>query len=144
MTLNPVIEVIAGSWHEEVEDSNQLADGREDNSVRKGGEAMRKYNPNPKHETPGTQGRKGSKLDLSPLEAERLLNDPLHCFEVPGKRQLVGVLNDKIYVFQEDGTGGYHAYPATGNEVYTKFPTIAARIASLLGMDIKRFSRLQN
>src|SRR5271157_2070860 len=81
---------------------------------------------------------------ISLLEAERLLNDPLHCLEVPGKRQLVGVLNGKIYVFQEDGTGGYHAYPATGNEVYTKFPTIAARIASLLGMDIKRFSRLQN
>ena len=32
------------------------------------------------------------------------------------------MLNGKIYVFQEDGTGGYHAYPATGNEVYTKFP----------------------
>ena len=110
--------------------------------VRKGCEAMRKYNPNPKHEAPGTQGRKGSKLDLSPLEAERLLNDPLHCLEVPGKRQLVGVLNGKIYVFQDDGTGGYHAYPATGNEVYTKFPAIAPRIASLLGMDIKRFSRL--
>ena len=105
---------------------------------------MRKYNPNPKHEKPGTQGRKGTKLDLAPLEAEALLNDPLHCFEVPGKRQLVGVLNGKIYVFQEDGTGGYHAYPATGNEVYTKFPAIAPRIASLLGMDIKRFSRLQN
>ena len=99
---------------------------------------------NPKHETPGTQGRKGTKLDLSPLEAEALLNDPLHCFEVPGKRQLVGVLSGRIYVFQENGTGGYHAYPATGNEVYTKFPAIAPRIARLLGMDIKRFSRLQN
>ncbi len=71
-----------------------------------------------------------------------MLNDPLHCLEVPGKRQLVGVLNGKIYVFQDDGTGGYHAYPATGNEVYTKFPTVASRIAALLGMDIKRFSRL--
>jgi hypothetical protein len=105
---------------------------------------MRKYNPNPKHETPGASGRKGTKLDLSSLEAERLLNDPHHCFEVPGKRQLVGVLNGRIYVFQDDGTGGFHAYPATGNEVYTKFPAIAPRIASLLGMDIKRFSRLQD
>ena len=48
----------------------------------------------------------------------------------------------KIYVFQEDGTNGYHAYPATGNEVYTKFPAIATRIANLLGTDIKRLSRL--
>jgi hypothetical protein len=103
---------------------------------------MRKYNPNPKHENPWALGRKGSKLDLSQLEAERLLNDPVHCLEVPGKRQLVGVLNSKIYVFQDDGTGGYHAYPATGNEVCSKFPAIASRIASLLGMDIKRLSRL--
>lgn len=103
---------------------------------------MRKYNPNPKHEVSGAPGRRGTKLDLSPLEADRLLNDPLHWLEVPGKKQLVGVLNSKIYVFQDDGTGGYHAYPSTGNEVYTKFPTIASRIASLLGMDIKRFSRL--
>ena len=100
--------------------------------------------PTPNDEVAWTQGRKGTKLDLSALEAERLLNDPLHCFEVPGKRQLVGVLNGRIYVFQDDGTGGYHAYPATGNEVYTKFPAIAPRIASLLGMDIKRFSRLQD
>jgi hypothetical protein len=87
-------------------------------------------------------GRKGTKLDLSPLEAERLLNDPVHCLEVPGKRQLVGVLNGKIYVFQDDGTGGYHGYPATGNEVYTKFHAVAPRIASRLGIDIKLLSRL--
>jgi hypothetical protein len=105
---------------------------------------MRKYNPNPKHERPGTQGRKGTKLDLSLFEAERLLNNPLQCVEVPGKRQLVGVFNGRIYVFQDDSTGGYHAYPATGNEVYTKFPAIAPRIASLLGIDIKRLSRLQD
>src|SRR5580692_6646071 len=105
---------------------------------------MRKYNPNPKHETPGTQGRKGTKLDFSTLEAARLSNDPLHCFEVPGKRQLVGLLNGRMYVFQDDGTGGYHAYPAAGNEVYTKFPAIAPRIANLLGTDIKRLSRLRD
>lgn len=103
---------------------------------------MRKYNLNPKHETPGTPGRRGTRLDLTPAEASLLLNDPIHCVEVPGKRQLVGVRAGRIYVFQEDGTGGYHAYPATGNEVYTKFPAIAPQIAKLLGMDIKRFSRL--
>jgi hypothetical protein len=32
--------------------------------------------------------------------------------------------------------------PETGNEVYTKFPIIAPRIADLLGMDIQRFRRL--
>src|SRR3954451_16888142 len=104
---------------------------------------MRRYNPNPKHEVPGARGRRGTKLYLTPAEASFLLNDPLHCLEVPGKRQLVGVRDGRIYVFQDDGTGGYHAYPATGNEVVTKFPTIAARIASLLGMDIKRLSRLR-
>ena len=103
---------------------------------------MRKYNPNPKHEVPGAPGRRGTKLDLTPVEASFLLNDPLHCLEVPGKRQLVAVRDGRIYVFQDDGTGGYHAYPATGNEVCTKFPAIAPRIAALLGTDIKRLSRL--
>jgi hypothetical protein len=50
----------------------------------------------------------------------------------------------KIYVFQDDGTDGYHAYPSTGNEVYTKYPLIAPRIAILLGTDIKRLSRLKD
>ena len=104
--------------------------------------AMRKYNPNPKHETPGVQGRKGTRLDLSPADAARLLNDPVHCLQVPGKRQLVGVRNGKIYIFQEDGTGGYHAYPATGNEVFTKYSSVASRVAALLGTDIKRLSRM--
>jgi hypothetical protein len=105
---------------------------------------MRKYNPNPKHEAAGARGRKGTRLDLSPTEASMLLNDPVHCVEVPGKRQLVGVRNGKIYVFQDDGAGGYHAYPSTGNEVYTKYPAIAPRIAGLLGTDVKRLSRMQD
>lgn len=104
---------------------------------------MRKYNPNPKHEMPGNRGRKGTRLDLSVPEASRLLNDPIQCVEVPGKRQLVGVREGKLYVFQDDGAGGYHAYPATGNEVYTKYPTIASRIAALLNTDIKRLSRMR-
>ncbi len=105
---------------------------------------MRKYNPNPKHEVPGAPGRRGTRLDLTPAEASSLLNDPFHCLEVPGKRQLVAVRDGRIYVFQDDGTGGYHAYPATGNEVCTKFPAIAPRIAALLGTDIKRLSRLSD
>ncbi len=103
---------------------------------------MRRYNPNPKHEVPGAPGRRGTKLDLSVIEASSLLNDPLRCLEVPGKRQLVGVRGGKLYVFQDDGAGGYHAYPATGNEVFTKFPAVAPRVAALLGTDIKRLSRM--
>jgi hypothetical protein len=103
---------------------------------------VRKYNPNPKHELPFAGGRRGTRLDLSIVEASQLLNDPVHCLEVPGKRQLVAVRNGKLYVFQDDGVGGYHAYPATGNEVYTKFPGVASRIAALLGTDIQRLSRM--
>ncbi len=103
---------------------------------------MRKYSSNPKHELPGTRGRKGTRLDLLPVEASELLNDPIHCLEVPGKRQLVGVRNGKVYVFQDDGAGAYHAYPSTGNEVYTKYSAIARPIADLLGVDVQRLSRM--
>ena len=103
---------------------------------------MRKYNPNPKHEVGGARGRKGTRLDLSPIEAAQLLNDPIHCIEVPGKRQFVAVKNRKIYVFQFDGTDGYHAYPVTGNEVCQKYSAIATRVAALLGTDYKRLSRM--
>jgi hypothetical protein len=103
---------------------------------------MRKYNPNPKHESPGAPGRRGTRLDISAQEAERLLNDAAHCIEVPGKRQCVGVRNGRIYAFQQDPAGGYHAYPVSGNEVYTKFPAVAPWIAGLLGIDVKRLSRL--
>lgn len=103
---------------------------------------MRRYNPNPKHEMPWAPGRRGTKLDLTISEASFLLNDPKCCLEVPGKRQLVAVRNGRIYIFQEDGTGGYHAYPATGNEICAKYPAIASRIAALLGMGIKQLSRL--
>ncbi|HEV3342114.1 MAG TPA: hypothetical protein VG125_17235 [Pirellulales bacterium] len=104
---------------------------------------MRIYHPNPKHELSGRPGRKGTKLDLSVMEASVLLNDPVHCLEVPEKRQLVAVKNGKIYVFQDDEVGGYHAYPATGNEVCAKYPAVARRIAELLGTDVKRLSRMQ-
>ena len=105
---------------------------------------MRRYNPNPKHEQAGVGGRRGTRLDLTVSEASLLLNDPAWCLVVPGKRQLVGVKDGRIYVFQEDGTGGYHAYPSTGNEVFTKYPTVASRVAALLGTDIKRLSRMND
>jgi hypothetical protein len=102
----------------------------------------RLYNPNPKHELPGGRGRKGTRLDLTADEAYQLLNDPVNCLEVIGKKQFVAVKNKKIYVYQPDGTGGYHAYPSTGNEVFTNYPTVAKRVADLLGTDIKRLSRM--
>jgi hypothetical protein len=102
---------------------------------------MRKYNPNPKHEMPWTPGCKGSKLDLSVAEATLLLNDPLHCVEVPGKRQLVAVKGNSIYVFQDDGTGGYHAYPITGQEVCANYPSIARQMAGMLRIGFKQLSR---
>jgi hypothetical protein len=105
---------------------------------------MKKYNPNPKHEAPGTRGRKGSRLDLSPQQASELLNDPRNCFTIPGKKQLVGVMGGKIYVFQPDGADGYHAYAVSGNEVFTKYTAVAKRIADLIGTDIKRLSRMDD
>ena len=105
---------------------------------------MRKYNPNPKHEQAGVGGRRGSKLDLTAAEATQLLNDSVNCLEVPGKRQLVGVKNRKIYAFQDDGADGYHAYPVTGNEVCAKFSGVSRRIADLLDTDVKRLSRMND
>ena len=103
----------------------------------------RMYNPNPKHELPGARGVKGAKLDLSPDEAYQLLNDATKCFEIPGKKQFVAVPNKKIYAFQPDGTGGFHAYPITGKEVAEKYHAAAAHVGRLLGVDFKRLSRME-
>ncbi|MDG3006364.1 hypothetical protein [Paludisphaera mucosa] len=70
------------------------------------------------------------------------MNDPVHCLEVPDKGVFIGVREGKIYAFRDDGTGGYHAYPITGNEVCAKFHAVSPRIAGLLGTDVKRLSRL--
>ena len=103
---------------------------------------MRMYNSNPKHEESGTPGRRGTPLDLGPLEALQLLNDPLHCIQVPGKSVFVGVRNDKIYVFRGTDLQGYHAYPVTGQEVCQDLPAVASQIAELLGTNFKRLSRM--
>jgi hypothetical protein len=102
---------------------------------------MRKYNPSPKHEKPWERGRKGSKLDLSVAEATQLLNDSLHCVEVPGKRQYVAVKGEAIYVFQDDGAGAYHAYPVTGREVCANYSSVARQIAAMLDTGVKQLSR---
>lgn len=102
----------------------------------------RMYTPNPKHELAGARGVKGTRLDLTSDQAYELLNDATRCLEVPGKKQLVAVIDRKIYVFQPDGVGGFHAYPSTGNEIASNYPTIANRIAGMLGVDFKRLSRM--
>jgi hypothetical protein len=101
------------------------------------------YEPNPKHETPGSRGVKGTKLDLSDMEATLLLNDPLHCLEVPGRNQRIGVRNGKIYCFKK-GSIGYHAYPISGNELCAKFPEVQSRVATLLGTSVKRLSQMRD
>jgi hypothetical protein len=103
----------------------------------------RMYNPNPKHEVAGARGAKGSRLDLTADEAYELLNDASRCLEVPGRKQLVAVKDRKIYVFQPDGVGGYHAYPSTGKEIAANYPTVANGIAKMLGVDFKRLSRME-
>lgn len=103
----------------------------------------RMYNPNPKHELAGARGVKGTKLDLSADQAYELLNDASRCFDVPGKKQFVAVRNGKIYIFQPDGAGGFHAYPSTGKEIATNFSSVASRVAGQLGVDFKRLSRME-
>ena len=103
---------------------------------------MRICEPNPKHETPGSLGVKGTRLDLSVIEATQLLNDPVYCLGVPGKDHFVGVRNGEIYSFKR-GSIGYHAYPISGNDVCTKLPEVQSRVASLLGTTVIRLSRMR-
>jgi hypothetical protein len=74
-------------------------------------------------------------MDLSETEAKRLLNDKRSCFPVHGKRQLVGVKDNKIYVFQDDNAGAYHAYRISGKECCSKYSSISRKIAELLGVN---------
>lgn len=103
----------------------------------------RMYNPHPKHELAGVRGVKGTRLDITSDQAYELLNDATRCFEVPGARQFVAVKDRKIYVFQSDGVGGFHGYRSTGNEITTKYPAIASRVAAMFDVDFKRLSRME-
>jgi len=103
----------------------------------------RKYNPNPKHEAPWAGGRKGTKLDLTPGEAEDLLNNPKACMQVPNKRQVIGVKDGRIYAFRDDAAGGFHAYPISGQEVTKQFSDVQQWVASQLKTDVKRLARIE-
>jgi len=103
----------------------------------------RAYHPNPKHELGGARGVKGTRLDLTADEAYELLNDSRRCLEVPGAKQLVAVSKGKIYVFQPDGVGGFHAYPSSGKEIADKYSTIAPKVAIMLNVSFKRLSRME-
>lgn len=37
---------------------------------------------------------------------------------------------------------GFHAYPSTGNEIASSYPSVANRIAGMLGVEFKRLSRM--
>ena len=103
---------------------------------------MRRYNPNPKHEYAWIQGVKDSYLDLTSAEAETLLNDDSKCVPVPGKPHFIGVDKGKIYVFRADGVGGYHAYEITGNAVYMNFASVKEEVAAMMGVNVKKLSRM--
>jgi hypothetical protein len=107
------------------------------------GPVMRLYNPNAKHEDPTAPGRKGTRLDLTVAEATILLNDPVWCVEIPGKRYCIGVKGGKIYVFKDDNALGYHAYPLTGKEVCSDYPSAQKWVADKLNTTVKRLSRME-
>ncbi|RPA06223.1 hypothetical protein EEB19_10205 [Gordonia sp. OPL2] len=68
-----------------------------------------KYVPSPKHDTSMPHhGRQGTPMDLSDEEAQEVLDN-----SVESGKQRYGVRDGKVYVFQPDGAGGYHGYPAT-------------------------------
>ena len=64
-------------------------------------------------------------------------------FQVNGKTLALANVDGKIYAFQPDGVGGFHAYPTTGKEVAEKYPGVASQIAAMLGVDFKRLSRME-
>jgi filamentous hemagglutinin len=104
---------------------------------------MRIYNPNPKHEGPVIRGGKdAAPMDLTLNEAFLLLNHTTDCRQVPGKRQYIGIKENKIYIFQDDNAGGYHGYRISGNEVVRNFTALASWVAMKLGVNIKRLSRM--
>ena len=107
-----------------------------------------KYTGNPKHGDAGVPGSargvRDTRNTLSPQESEALANDRNNCIVVPGKRQLVGVKNGTIYVFQHDNFAGYHAYPVSGKELCSRFPSVQGWVAEKLGTDHKRLSRSED
>ena len=87
-------------------------------------------------------------MNLPQPEAEKLLNDPSKCAEVLVNKQRIAVQAGKIYAFQPDQSvnqpssiESYHGYMISGNEVYTKYPSVSHFIANLLGVSIKVLSR---
>ena len=72
-----------------------------------------KYVPSPKHDT--LHGW-GTPMDLSDSQGQELLNNST----LVGK-QRYGLAGGKIYEFQPDNAGGWHAYPIPGNEAPPSF-----------------------
>ncbi|HEY0684626.1 MAG TPA: RHS repeat-associated core domain-containing protein [Steroidobacter sp.] len=69
-----------------------------------------RYKSSPKHE----EGGWGTKMDLDPQAAQRVLNR-----SVQGGKQRYGIHEGKVYEFQPDNAGTWHGYPIRGNEAPT-------------------------
>ncbi|MDC0936353.1 hypothetical protein OAS39_08700 [Pirellulales bacterium] len=99
----------------------------------------RKYEANPKH---AVQKGKVSKMDLSDKEAEKLLNSK-ECFAAKGKAYVAVYKKKKIYAFRMHEGNKYHGYPIPGNEVCRNFSEIQDKVAEVLGVSVKRLSRMR-
>lgn len=67
------------------------------------------FDPTEKHMTGGW----GTKMDLDDVTAEEVLNRGIESTGKDGK-QVHGLHDGKIYVYQPDNVGGWHGYPAVG------------------------------
>ncbi len=96
----------------------------------------------PKHRDAGSpgsqQGLRETRNDLLKEQSAPLAKHPKNCVLVYGKRQLVGVKDNTIYVFKHDNFAGYHAYSVGGKELCTRLPTARAWVAERLGTSVKR------
>jgi len=90
---------------------------------------FRKYVPSAKHGPGGW----GTFMDLDDSVAAATLDIGV---EVEGDKQVFSFRRGKFYVFQPDGTGGYHGYPVSSTEIPAK--------AMRLMFDVKLITQLQD
>src|SRR5262245_29070677 len=99
----------------------------------------RNYEANPKH-------RAGhgnvSEMDLSDDEAYKLLNSDT-AFRVDAKTYVAVYRKKHFYAFQAHRPNWYHGYQIPGAEIHKKFSEVQDQVAELLGITVKRLSRLR-
>lgn len=76
----------------------------------------RRYESNPKHEDFATYGVRGTPMDISPVEAQRLLNCGL---QFANDRRIFARHNNRIYVFHphRQEANLFHGYPVDPHEL---------------------------